>query len=113
MYLPSDRVNEGNFISNAIFFEYSGPIIVGIENQLADMFELYPNPSSGLIQVDLMNDDSYNLCIYNSKGALVYEQKLQNHTETLDLQNLTGGLYLVKLINSKGQTSMKKIILAE
>jgi hypothetical protein len=60
------------------------------ENQLISIF---PNPSSGSIDVQLYNDGGY-LEIYDLIGRSILTRKLSG-TERIDLSNLVSGQYLV------------------
>jgi len=79
--------------------------------------KVYPNPSNGLIQMDItgLENQNYNLDIYNSIGVLVYSEVLAysgNDTETrkLDLSAFGKGVYNIRLF-SKGEIKVKRIII--
>ncbi len=69
-------------------------------------FKIFPNPASDKINIEI-NGFSLpaQVSIYNSLGALAYNYKLLNTHETINIESLSPGLYLIK-INS----SIKKII---
>lgn len=61
-------------------------------------FVCYPNPSSGKIHVNLIDNQLYttNIQIYNAFGALVYDEPAQASLEIV----LPSGIYLIKIANS-------------
>ena len=77
---------------------------------------IYPNPSNGVFQIKVtgMENQDYNLDIYNSVGVAVYSNNhvyQGNDTETmkLDLSSFAKGVYYVRLY-SKGEIKVKSLI---
>jgi hypothetical protein len=74
----------------------------------------YPNPVSANSLVTL--SEAYSQCtiqIIDNSGRLVQTVSLQNNN-TFRLNNLTKGLYFIKLINTEtGKTSVQKMAVAE
>ena len=85
----------------------NNPCSVGIENTEDWKFSIYPNPSKGVFNFDGLSK-SASINIFNVYGKLL-PIKISN-TE-LDLSNQPNGIYLVKIQDSKGVFSTKKIIL--
>lgn len=81
-------------------------ISTSIENDnLNNGILVYPNPvSGGLLNVEtaLTNQTvSGKISIYNSKGSLVYSGWINKRLETIDMQNLKTGVYIVKIHDGK------------
>jgi len=73
------------------------------------IFDVYPNPSKGQIQVQLgENRDNCTLTVYNVLGELLHSSIFSGQSTDLDL-DLKTGLYFVSL-KSKGQIVTKKLI---
>lgn len=72
-----------------------------------DDFEIYPNPSSGIIRIN-SNEPIENLLIFNIQGEAILSNKV-NHKKslTLSLCDVPNGVYFIKLNNH----SIKKLIL--
>lgn len=76
---------------------------------------VYPNPtnSTAFVQLELKDRTNVFLSIYSITGQLVYEKSFKNiegfYTETIDLQNLTNGVYLIQ-IKTENDIISKKII---
>jgi hypothetical protein len=62
----------------------------------SSLLQVYPNPSSGIIQVD----DTGVLEIFTLSGQLVYSKLLNG--KLIDLNDLCSGTYLCKLLDNKG-----------
>jgi|GEM_PF-4503812 len=66
-------------------------------------FELYPNPSSGGVQIQL-NDGSGSseLFIYSSTGDIVLETEFVGNQIMLNLAKVANGIYVIKVRNDNG-----------
>lgn len=78
-------------------------------------FAIYPNPSKGLFTVTSSNDLDGDavISIVDLNGRLVFNKEVQNASrlnESLDVQNLTSGLYLLQIQSGSSRT-VKKIII--
>ena len=78
---------------------------------------IYPNPSTGLFQIDVdgLENEDYNLDIYNSLGSVVYSDKVSNdgsgkQTWKLDFSSYAKGVYYVRL-HSNGDIKVKRIVI--
>jgi len=76
--------------------------------KLSDV-EIYPNPTSGLITIDLHNNKVDKLEIFDVVGKLQYSKVKVNNITKLNLDKLNKGIYFIKLIN-KDNSSVYKII---
>lgn len=92
---------------------------VGNNNFVKNVFEFktYPNPSEGLVNVEWndKNDENVNAQLYDISGKLVLEETLNidnvfKNKKTLDLSQLNGGSYILK-IEANEKIGTKKIIL--
>lgn len=84
---------------------------VGIDRLNADKFNLYPNPSTGEININVLEHNS-QLQIFNMLGECVYSQSNINAgLNTFNLSSVAAkGIYLVKLSDSTGITSKNIVI---
>ncbi len=74
-----------------------------------EQFLLYPNPTSGKINLEFENISHRNIAIYNASGEQVYNKKHHARKVELDLSNFSTGTYILKIDN----TIQKKIILKQ
>ena len=71
-------------------------------------FKMYPNPTNGnKIYFNLTKD--LNVNIYNVLGELISKEKVNTENNSIDISNLSKGIYLLK-INTENQFITKKLI---
>jgi len=79
-------------------------------------FNVYPNPSKGLIILDIENPEESNveIEIYNVFGEVVYTKHLtiQKIKEELDIKSLTDGIYMIKL-QTESFSENKRIVITK
>ena len=73
------------------------------------VFSIYPNPSNGLIYIDLDVTKEYDVFVYNALGQLVLETAINNNAN-IDLSIFDKGIYTVKLVNDSETYSQKFVI---
>jgi hypothetical protein len=89
------------------------PYVSVPENMVSQSsFEVYPNPSTGIINLKLNGKSSENsmISIFDVSGRKVFEEEVTSSNSSLDLSALTKGNYMLKL-QSKGVESVEKIVL--
>lgn len=97
------------------YFGYKAKIgLTDIEKENINL-RIYPNPSNGIININLEKDNSesfysdYELRIINMLGKEVYSSDYKNQ---INVSNLNNGVYLISIINKKtNQTKQEKIII--
>ena len=88
---------------------------VGDYEDVADSFNLYPNPNSGLFTVDigLGDEDQAELHVWNISGQLVAQQGLSNGQSSISL-DVSNGLYLyVVTVNGERRWTGKVSVVQE
>lgn len=79
---------------------------------ITNELEVYPNPTSGVIELKGLTHPVNKIHVHNALGKLVYTQQ-QLFTNTLDLSHLTNGLYWISVSFTNGQVITNKIVLAK
>ncbi|MBK5283948.1 MAG: T9SS type A sorting domain-containing protein, partial [Bacteroidia bacterium] len=103
--------NAGN---NLYVDDVNFQFVTGIDGlSSSSAFDVYPNPTNGLLNVNLNLDGSSNVLIrvYNSIGERVMSRELKNAVSgpySLNLSELSAGNYVVQLVNGKNN-SVRKI----
>jgi hypothetical protein len=85
--------------TNSEFANLNIAIVNGFEtDKKINLINLYPNPTSGFFTIEGFGYSSLTneIEIYNSQGVLVYSQKLDSGTTTINI-SLSKGIYLVKV----------------
>jgi hypothetical protein len=79
--------------------------------QAARQLYVFPNPSTGLVNIVLpVTDLDQNIRILNAVGQVVYETTTSFDEIEIDLSSLTKGIYYVQSSSANG-SAMKKLIL--
>lgn len=95
-YLDNINVSNNNLVS-----------VKDLSNASLNEPLIYPNPSSGLINISTNNKPA-KITIYNNLGQVVYSKTIANSLYTFDLSNETTGLYFIS-IEQEGHHYMKKV----
>jgi len=85
-------------------------VITSVGDKLSDKLLIYPNPSNGLINIELDKLNFYNISISNILAKEVYNSTISAVNTTLDLSNFNKGLYFIEL-NDGENIFTKKIII--
>jgi hypothetical protein len=76
--------------------------------------ELYPNPSSDIINIRYPENiigSEINISIYDNLGRVV--KPLTNNTNKIDINNLVNGIYILKVTDNKNYNAVKRFIVAK
>lgn len=71
---------------------------------------VYPNPSKGMVTVDLADTQLTQLSVYNISGQKVYEQSTATKSTTVNLTNLQEGVYFIR-IDNETNTVLQKVVI--
>jgi len=91
------------------FSSDTSTIITAVSGQTAvSLFNLYPNPSQGQVQISLTGD-AY-VTVTDMTGHALIQEQLQGNT--LSLAGLNAGMYMVE-VTQNGATEIKKLIVQQ
>jgi len=83
---------------------------LGISEENMLVFEMYPNPSQDLLTILLPNEISTgSIELFDFSGKSMKSKEISTVNNTLDISNLSQGIYFVKL-NSEGKIGVQKVI---
>jgi len=108
VFLSGNNANGGN---QEWIFEVVGNVSSFRATQTStNDIKVYPNPTKSYINVDLEeNNNAQNILILNVIGKIIKSVPSIENTTTIDLSDLSNGMYFVK-IDGKKQSEIIKII---
>ncbi|WP_010181660.1 zinc-dependent metalloprotease [Aquimarina agarilytica] len=73
---------------------------------------VYPNPSNGKVTLEILTIplNGYEAVIYNLEGKPLFEYSFLTQIETLDLNSLSPGLYILS-VTINGENAIRKIVI--
>jgi len=85
------------------------------ENEASATLNLFPNPSNGLVNLEYISGNQGNITInvINTLGATVYTTNAVSNgslNKSIDLSQMTKGIYFVNVVSENGTTTKKMII---
>ena len=82
------------------------------EEELANFIDIYPNPSTGLLNITNKTNSEISFSVYSIIGKTVRKGTLSDFQNKIDLSGLSDGIYMVKLNQNKASI-FKKIIISK
>lgn len=82
------------------------------DNSFSTELDLYPNPTTGTVNISNTKGTDLNYEVYNVLGQIISTGNNQNTLFSIDLSNANSGLYFVKFVDvESNRTTTKKLIL--
>jgi len=103
---PSGHDNSGNFCIKALAVYNSGVNIQGL-NEIE--IEIYPNPTSDFMQVNIQYEGTIFYKIFDISGKQVASSKTYNN-KLIDITNLNKGMYFIQLNFDNNRVTKKFIV---
>jgi len=79
------------------------------DNTPASEVRLYPNPSDGWVFIDRLDNEQYDVRLYNTSGSLVNQFKINGTSASIDVKHLPQGLYFLEM-KSRKQKLVRKLV---
>ena len=102
------------FINNdQFFYEGNGGTLSEISDNTSEInsVSIYPNPTSGRINVVINNNENINdVVVLDLTGKVLMSQSVNSNKASLDLSSYSKGMYLVKVITAE-DSYVKKVVL--
>lgn len=86
----------------------------GIGNTLNSNVDIYPNPTTSILNVNLNQEFSninFELC--DLQGRIVLTQQILGNSASVDLESIPAGLYIVRMLNNSGEMVHQQKIIKE
>lgn len=71
---------------------------------------LYPNPTKDIFTIQFIDNTSKTITVYNPLNEIILEKKVNKQEVAVNLENQPSGIYLVKISNEKGESSVAKVV---
>ncbi|OQX77860.1 MAG: hypothetical protein B6D61_06540 [Bacteroidetes bacterium 4484_249] len=76
----------------------------------ANKIKLFPNPANDYVNIELFSKANISFIeIINLQGRIVKSQRVANNQNTVDVRDLSKGVYLIRMQTGEGVV-MKKFI---
>ena len=100
----AELVIEGNSMGLATTdtFKVKVNAPTGLEPDNAVSLSVYPNPTFGTFRVSTGSEQAVDLKIFSLTGSLVYKQNSYVSGESIDLDTLPAGTYLIRIEGQRG-----------
>ncbi len=73
--------------------------------------KLFPNPTSGIIQLDVEAFSGKSIAISDIAGKTLFQQSLNSNTTTIDCNTFAEGIYLLRIIG-EGKNDVKRFVVS-
>ena len=93
-------INDQGNVSDYFTINKDFAITTGIESEAPKKFVVHPNPSTGVVTIksQLPLSSKLDLSVFSMEGKLVHTEKWSNQSQTLDLNELPAGSYVLKIM---------------
>ncbi|MGA0818675.1 MAG: lamin tail domain-containing protein [Schleiferiaceae bacterium] len=82
---------------------------VGLEER-GLIVRLQPNPTTGLVQLQLPGVANYVITVRNLNGQILGQQQLRTASAEINLSGLARGMYLVEVVSEVGQSTQRIVL---
>ncbi|UGS23597.1 S8 family serine peptidase [Flavobacterium channae] len=111
--LVDDPFNgDGGTISNFTIEICAVTASLSSNDNVLNSLTVYPNPAKGIVNIDLAGavtgDTTYEL--FDVQGRKVITKVSSNNIETLNVENLSDGIYMLSIQNGSAKTTKKVVI---
>lgn len=102
-------VTDDNGCTEVAVFEIT---VLSVEDIAVSELNVYPNPASSFVNVELENGGIYNIAITSIKGDLVMNSEItaKAGVNSIDISNLASGSYLIKMTDESNHISVSELI---
>ncbi len=101
-----------SYISNDVQIRVvTTDLITGVSSNMNDnIIDVYPNPSSSLVNVYIDKFEKTQLQIININGQVVFEKQVNENNTLLNVSSYTKGVYIIKIKNETGVSIHKLVV---
>ena len=101
-YLDHATVNGSDYICSSVS---------SVDALVLNKIEIFPNPSSGIVNINDLNGDFSLLSVSNINGFIIQTCSIESlENVTVDINSIEDGIYFLHFANEKGIIVTKKLI---
>lgn len=96
--------SSGFYVSDTVKVNF-----IALENQ---DFIIFPNPASDVIQIGISAflEQPFYVELYDVQSKVLYSYTGNSYLQSINVQNIFSGFYFVKITDSKGYSSFRKVM---
>jgi hypothetical protein len=80
------------------------------ENNTASSLNVFPNPASTTVRIDMPGVVLSNATIHDMQGRQLFDVRLLQNEPIIDVSNLPKGMYLLRVVTQNGEEFVKKLV---
>ncbi|MEZ4775758.1 MAG: T9SS type A sorting domain-containing protein [Bacteroidia bacterium] len=84
------------------------PESTGLDNLYNQGLHIYPNPTSGIVTIELEKSAAFTVDLFDMKGKAIHRLSTRNDHLVMDVSELPAGLYILS-VESEGRRMVKKL----
>jgi hypothetical protein len=89
-------------------FTYEVPLVLSTKsNQESSGIQIFPNPTTGILNIHWQGKSKTQLSIYALDGTLVWAGQISNNTQQIDISAMPAGMYFIQARNNSGLWQQK------
>ena len=102
--------DKGTF-HNRFTLQFEEELVLGTNDKSLDAVSIFPNPTSGIVNVVSPLDPITTITVMDLRGRLISTTEYNNqNTIQLDINNLTSSIYFIKLSTAGGNSITKRVV---
>jgi hypothetical protein len=102
--------DKGTF-HNRFTLQFEEELVLGTNDNSLDAVSIFPNPTSGIVNVVSPLDPITTITVMDLRGRLISTTEYNNqNTIQLDINNLTSSIYFIKLSTAGGNSITKRVV---
>ncbi len=84
---------------------------LGLEDLSTGSFQIYPNPSNTIFNIDLRNNNEFEFKVYDITGkVIINKSKVNRSSYQLNMSSFSPGMYFIN-ITANNQSATRKLLL--
>jgi hypothetical protein len=89
-------------------FTFEVPLVLSTESaQESSDIQIFPNPTTGILNIHWQEESNTQLSIYALDGTLVWAGQISNNTQQIDISAMPAGMYFIQVRNNRGLWQQK------